>query len=511
MTGTTRRLIQAVPLLMLIALAMNASVGVGSSGKATQRVAYPSLARIAMTGPIPQLDYAKTPFSALSAAAAHLSAAGLYVIDPTGKAQPDLAASMPKYSDGGKTAIVKLRPNLKYSDGSPILASDFVLTYTRLQGSFAAFAWTNVTDLVAVGKSTLKFTLKGAMSPFQLSELLAYPAKKVVHETNFFVHPVSSGPYIIDRWTPGSPVMHLRANKNYWRGTALIQNLELVSTPDPTLRMLQLRTKEVQYSMDLPLVARTQLGPRVKQYVNPIGAVFWIGIDTKTPGPLSDIRVRHAISLAINRKEINDRAFHGIAPPVGSIFSRYRAGYASMIPNDGAQDVTRAKALLAAAGYSNGFSFPLQVWGSRPGWTDAALIIAEQLKAVGVTANVVPLEDAVALAQISNRTLLAQFSGGGADNRTVLNNVYGASGFWALGTKSNDNAATLAALDVFNSQLTYAGQLKLQNVVARIGWDNIANIIPLNERAVLHGSLLLEDAIAPVPTTGNLWVKVAPR
>ncbi len=89
--------------------------------------------------------------------------------------------------------------------------------------------------------------------------------------------------------------------------------------------------------------------------------------------------MRQAVSLALDRQAISDRAFFGAAPPLTSfIYSCVDLCEPGLLPNGGELDLDAAKALLEDAGYTLPIKADLMVSSSRPGWSDAAVVIAEQ-------------------------------------------------------------------------------------------------------------------------------------
>ncbi|MCY3952176.1 MAG: ABC transporter substrate-binding protein, partial [bacterium] len=259
---------------------------------------------------------------------------------------------------------------------------------------------------------------------------------------------------------------------------------------------------------DIPASVRADLPDDVIQIVHPIGGTFWFVIRSDVEGPLGDVRVRKALCLAMDRDAINERAFLGTAEPGGSILSRYRSEweYEDIVPL--ARDVAGAQALLAEAGYADGFSTPLQTMGARPGWTDAATILAENWADIGVTAEVQPLEDAIIIDNIINRAYDAMWIGSGGPNFSTLRTLFYPDNFWSNSVAFADDSVT-TAFDQLAEAMPRGdmdASQRLQTEVQRLALDIGANYCPMGERAVLVGSRLSTDILAMIPASQNFWV-----
>ncbi|MCY3560601.1 MAG: ABC transporter substrate-binding protein [bacterium] len=465
---------------------------------------------------VAQADYARAPYVAPAHAAGLLALGGyLYRYEADGTVVPDLATDFPDTSDDGLTMTVTLREGLVYSDGTPVVAQDAVVTLRRAKeegpfaGNLGAFDYAEATDDRTIVYH-MNSPLSCRLSPVVCAEHLPlHPHEQVEADAEaYFAQPVSASQYVIADWQPGSPTMVLEANPNYWRGEPVIKKLTLASATDPISRLLQVTTGAAAMGFDIPVAVRADLPEDVNQIVHPIGGVFWFVIRSDSPGPLSDVRVRRALCLAMDRDAINERAFLGIAEPISSILSQYRTewDHVNILPME--RDVETARALLAEAGYPDGFSTPLQTMGARPGWTDAATILAENWADIGVTAEVQPLEDAIIIENIRNRNYDTMWIGSGGDNLTILRFLWYPENFWSSSIAFADDQVTAAydeLVDAFARGDQEASQ-RLQVEIQERAFDVGANYCPQGERAVLVGSRLSTDILAMIPASQNFWV-----
>lgn len=467
---------------------------------------------------VAQADYGRAPYVAPAQMAGLLAFGGyLYRYLGDGTYVPDLAEDFPTYSEDGTAMTIKLKPNLVYSDGTPIVAQDAVVTLERAKegpfgGNLAALE-----SAEAVDDLTIVYQLS---SPFRCfaqkvvcgENMPLHPHEQVLADpVAYFEKPVSASQYVVAEWFPGSPTMTLEANPRYHGGQPAIRRLILSSATDPISRLLQVSTGAAQVGFDIPVAVRADLPDDVNQIIHPIGGVFWIAIRTDSPGALSDVRVRKALCHAIDREQISERAFLGTAEPVGGVLPRSRTEweYEDVIPLE--RNLDEARRLLAEAGYADGFSLVLQTWGARPGWTDAATVVSEQWADVGVTAEVQPVEDAVAIQSLINRDYEAQWVGGGGDNLTILTFIFYPDNFWSNSVAFEDADVTrmIDELSTAMSSGDMAESQRLQTAIQLRAWEAGGNYCPVGERTVLVGSRLPLDILQVIPASQNLWVAAA--
>ena len=465
---------------------------------------------------VAQADYARAPYVAPAHAAGLLAFGGyLYRYDARGDLIPDLATDFPDVSEDGLTMTVTLREGLVYSDGTPVVAQDAVVTLQRAkdEGPFGA-QMASFDYAEAVDDRTIIYHMNEPFSCLNnqivcSENMPLHPNERVLADPEgYFAKPVSATQYVVSDWVPGSPTMVLEANPNYWQGEAVIKGLTLASATDPISRLLQVTTGAAAMGFDIPASVRADLPDEVNQIVHPIGGTFWFVIRSDAPGPLADVRVRKALCLAMDRDAINERAFLGTAEPGGSILSRYRSEweYEDIIPLE--RDVEGAKALLAEAGYADGFETPLQTMGARPGWTDASTILAENWADIGVTAEVQPLEDAIIIQNIINRTYDTMWIGSGGPNFSTLRTLFYPDNFWSNSVAFADEsvAEVFDELAVAMPTGDMEASQRLQSEVQRLALDIGANYCPMGERAVLVGNRLSTDILAMIPASQNFWV-----
>jgi peptide/nickel transport system substrate-binding protein len=411
---------------------------------------------------------------------------------------PELVESW-EWSDDGLILTTVLHEGLQFSDGSPLTSEDVVYTWERIQDAppvNLSLALT-VESVEATNDRTIVWT-HSAPNPdflhwFGYEYMTIHPKALIESDPEYWDHPVSSGPYFLKEWVPNSPTALLEANPYYVGGEMAIKQIEMVFVPDMTSRVLQLATGAIDYVQDLPANAKESLPPEVRTKPNPISGVNFIAINmAATDSPLNNRDVRYAISLAIDREEIAEKAFFGITRPVAAIM--YPGGdpplveeYHEVLPNGGARDLEAARELLASTPYADGFDMTLQTWGFRPGWLDATLIIKENLAELGINVEIESLEDSVAVNNLITGNFVAQWTGGGGFPPIV---AYG-NQFTALYSDwcSYQNEEIVDLLTQATSEIDPEERISLLNQIEELYYEDLP-YIPIVERVELSGSRL---------------------
>lgn len=248
--------------------------------------------------------------------------------DDSGKAQPKLALSWTS-SDDYKTWTFKLRPNVKFQDGSPFNAQAVAWNYARQKDPKnhcrCAFYISNINKVEAKDDLTLVFHLRDPA--IDLPSLLALPSSNNVVQSptaiqakgdDYNRNPVGTGPYIIKSWTAGDRMV-LERNPDYWnKSHQYLDRIVLRPLPDSQSRFASLQSGETQlvwadeYEADNIARARKDKNLKVLEYVGSGAAVY--AFNTKV-APFDDVRVRQALVMAIDRKKMSQALTNGLSRP----------------------------------------------------------------------------------------------------------------------------------------------------------------------------------------------------
>jgi peptide/nickel transport system substrate-binding protein len=330
-------------------------------------------------------------------------------------------------SEDRLAATVKIRPDAKFYNGDPITAHAFKHTFDRaiiaprsyipLLAQFMGFD--SPEDVMVVDDYTLEFHLDKP-SPLFLPSLAFQvfgamdPETTKAHATGedpwaFDWHHENanpSGPYIITKWEPGVEYV-FEPNPNYWQGPDYFQNSKVIVkvVPSPEDRELLLKQGEVDLALGLPFkdVDVLKADSNVKVYTIEYTRLFYLGMNNKVP-PFDNQKVRQAISYAIPYDAIIREALYGYAQKATSPIP---LGMPSHIDEfwHYDTDLDKAKALLAEAGFQNGFDVELAVRLSIPWDVDAATLIQSSLAEIGVNVTINKMTDGDFFGKLNNHAL----------------------------------------------------------------------------------------------------------
>jgi oligopeptide transport system substrate-binding protein len=338
---------------------------------------------------------------------------GLTAFDPGLNVRPALAQSW-DVQDGGRKIVFHLRPNLEFSDGTPIHATDVVRSWMRLldpkqpspllslvsdvQGA-VDYAAGRITDRSEVG-----FKASGNDIEVDLNEPSADFAS-VVASSSFAVVPpkvgtdpkallpgtfVGSGAYTLDAATTDS--MTLKANPHYWAGKPVIATMTLLTSLHGKSPVAEFEAGDVDYTpiddADAGWIAYdATLGPNLRT-VPSLGVTYY-GFDTSRP-PFNDVRVRQAFAQAVDWKRLVTLAGPASQVPANSMVPSGIPGHTNTDYSP-KYDPQAAQASLAAAGFPGGAGFPAITLVTAGGAVDDGIVA--QLKAnLGLTINLEVME-----------------------------------------------------------------------------------------------------------------------
>ncbi len=422
-------------------------------------------------------------------------------------------------SPDGLTITQKIRKGAKYSDGSPVLAEDaiFALERWRTSGMSSSFI-APVKAATAEGDDTIVWTLNSPYPDFKhaiASHFLGlHPKKQIVEKTpaEYFKKPVSAGPLMVTEWTPGTDLMVMKVNPNYW-AKPHVRELRIVVIPDVTSRLLALQQGSVDYVYTLPLNAASQVDPsKVTVFNHAEPGTFMLAVNNFEGQPnaaLKDKKARQAMSLVIDRKKVAEIGFFGIPEPACAYaFKPGNPYFQCSLPNDGRPDLAAAKAMLAQSGRPNGFTFEMIV-PARPQWAEAAQVVAADLAKIGITAIVKPLPDADITPRIRAKNYELVFFRNAVQTPILqLRNWFFPGGAWVGNTGFNDPA--MAALLAEAGSSSDDGKIKdLLRKLELLAVED-STYIPLTSQFSLSGIRHARGVLEAVNPGEYLFVKTTP-
>ena len=319
----------------------------------------------------------------------------LLTVDQDGKIAPGQAESY-ETSEDGLTWTFHLRDGLKWSDGTPLTANDFVYSWKRvcdpavaapyaetvlsmvkgydeaIEGNLDALAVTAADD------NTLVVELSSPCSYFDSLAAFATlsPVQQATVEANgdaWATAPetyISNGPFYVSEWVPGSHIT-MSKNPNYWNADAVkLDRLKFVLMEDQNAAYSAYQTGEVLMIKDVPTEEIPSLTGNPEFYIDPIIGTYYVSVNIEKE-PFDDVNVRKALSLAIDREYVANTLMQGTYSPAGNLvgpgwmdtdgtefMNNSNGGKTYIDTTNFEANLEEAKQLLADAGYPDGEGFP---------------------------------------------------------------------------------------------------------------------------------------------------------
>lgn len=345
-------------------------------------------------------------------------------VDPSLAPIPGLAESW-EISEDGTVYTFHLRSGISFHDGSPFTSDDVLFSWTRVLDpataavnaanflnvkggeAFLAGETTELEGIQAPDEQTVVVTLEQPEASFltMLSTAGSHIFSRSFYEANGGdISQVANGtgPFIFKEYVPATSVT-LERNPNYWEaGLPYLDGIEGIIASDDTARtgaLIQGSLDFIEYAplRDIDMLQETD---GIKVAGEELTNIRYLGINLARE-PFSDVRVRQAIAKAIDRTPIIESAVFGHGVGVDTIFApSFWAGFEREVP---APDIEGAKALLAEAGYPDGFETTLITYAPYSFMTNSAIIVQEQLAQIGIKVDYSALEPGTISAQLINR------------------------------------------------------------------------------------------------------------
>jgi oligopeptide transport system substrate-binding protein len=381
---------------------------------------------------------------------------GLLTEDAGGQPIPGAAESW-AVSDDGLTYTFRIRDHT-WSDGTPVTAHDFVFSLRRILNPERAAKYASLLYPIknaealnagkmqgmeklgvrAIDDTTLEITLEDPTS-FFLELLTHYTAwavpKHVVekHGDDWVKRGniVSNGAYVLEDYVPNSQITLVRNPKFYDAANVNIDRIVFYPQEDRAAAINRFRAGEVDILTDFPSEQIDWLRDNLAQEtrIAPYLGIYYYTFNTTKP-PFDDVRVRRALSMAIDRETIVDKvmktgevAAYSFVPPGTGNYGE--PSYADWKATPHQDRVAQAKALLAEAGYGpdNPLKFVLR-YNTSENHKRIAVAVSAMWRAVGVQAELFNSEVKVHYNDLSNNDFEAARAGWIADYNDAQNFLY---------------------------------------------------------------------------------------
>lgn len=351
---------------------------------------------------------------------------GLIGLDENQQPVPKLAESF-AISEDGLTYTFTLREGIRFSNGREITGEDVKYSFERLLNPETAsptayfFDMIEGADAVIAGETTelSGITVDGRTVTFRmtrpewtLTQRFALPPGFIIARegvdaagADFGRQPLGAGPFVLESWQSGVQLNAVRNPNYYNQGFPLVDRVQIDIGIDPSVGVLRIENGEADVSLDFVpnsdyprIVSDPMLADNLIE-ITAFPNVQYLIPDTREGSPFASVEVRRALSLAIDRDRLSIIYNNRAVPAAGLIPPTVLGDNPDLIP---VYDPDAARALLAEAGFADGFSTTI-VSTTDPTDVAVAQAIIEDWAAVGVTAELLPLEFAQWLDVATNR------------------------------------------------------------------------------------------------------------
>lgn len=328
--------------------------------------------------------------------------------------------------EDGKIIIFNLRKGVFWHDGKPFTARDVEFTYKKLIDPYVKTPYSGdferIKELVLVDDYTVKVVYKEPFAPALSSWGMWIMPRHLLegedlNKTAFSRSPVGTGPYVFRKWKTGEKV-ELASNHDYFEGRPYIDRYIYRIIPDDATTFLELQTEGVDMSSLTPLqYAKQTDNAFFKSHYNkfryPSFGFTYMGYNLSDPR-FQDVRVRRAINYAVDKKEIIETIFFGLAKETTGPFMGESWAYNKDV-NPAPYDPERARELLKEAGWldtdgdgwvdkdGRDFEFTILVNQGNSERMQCAELIQRYLKKIGISAKIRVIEWSSMISEFINK------------------------------------------------------------------------------------------------------------
>ncbi|SEK23569.1 ABC transporter substrate-binding protein [Pacificibacter marinus] len=320
---------------------------------------------------------------------------GLTRFQGDGSVVPGLAESW-DISEDGTVYTFHLHDGVVFHDGTSMDAEDVKFSLDRARAEDSTNAqkglFAGITDVTVVDPLTVKVTLDGPNGSFLFN--MAWGDAVIVAPESIETiasNPVGTGAFVFTDWVQGDR-LELTRNDSYWGTKAALEKATFRFISDPTAAFAAVMAEDVDVFSGFPApenLPQFEADPRFQVLVGNTEGETILSTNNKMP-PFDNVLVREAVAHAIDRQSVIDGAMYGLGTPIGTHFAPHNPDYVDLLANS-QYDPEKSKALLAQAGLADGFTTTLKLpppsYARRGGE-----IIASQLRAVGIDAQITNLE-----------------------------------------------------------------------------------------------------------------------
>lgn len=316
---------------------------------------------------------------------------GLVKPDSDGNIVPAVAESV-EVSEDKLSYTFTIRNNIKFHDNSLVTAEDVVYSVNKFAGRNGgepvSSAFSNISDVSAVSDNVVEIRI-AEPDPAFLSYLASVEAAIIPkNNTSPDKNAIGTGPYKFVSHTPLSYVVFEKFD-GYWGDKAQIKNVNFKICTNPDTIAMELEGGTIDMCIHLTNGQKLQLDAQdfdiYEGTMNLVQALY-LNHDFE---PFKDIKVRQAMNYAVSSKEIMDFVSNGSGTPIGtSIYPNFNKYFDESLTHVYDYNPEKAKELMSESSYPDGFKMTITVPGNYDQHVDTALVLKEELAALGIEAEI---------------------------------------------------------------------------------------------------------------------------
>jgi peptide/nickel transport system substrate-binding protein len=315
---------------------------------------------------------------------------------------PALAESW-EISDDGLFYTFHLKPGVQFADGTPVTTADWIWSLERARDT-AESPWASyaapIKNVTAPDENTLVIELTALNAPFL--SMLAVHNFSVQSKAQFdrlgadeyVKRPLGTGPFYFADWGIHE-FYRMEKNPYYYGGVSAVDVLQFNVVEDDNTRIMQLQAGDIDVCLTPPAnrIAELQADPDLNVQIVNSTEQRYVNFNI-TRNYLNNALVRRALRLATDKEEIIKIAVFGYGEATYNVYPRVIGQFFNTDIVDEGYDPDKARALLAEAGYPNGFTTEISFSTGNTVVEGIATLLKEQWAKVGVTLNLTPMEGA---------------------------------------------------------------------------------------------------------------------
>ena len=344
----------------------------------------------------PGLDLTATPASATAAVVLYNVQECLVKVDESGKIVPWLAERW--HTSDNRNYTFFLRKGVRFHNGRELKAADVKFVVERAMNPETKHPYPRyyeaIGDIIVKDDHTITFSLKAPTANFLLNMArqgsVIYPREAV---DTLKSAPVGTGPFTVAEWVRGDRIVLKRFADYHTKGLPRVDQVTFRFIPDPNAALAALKAGDIDaslFGLGPEHVADLRKDGRFEVIVGETTNDVIMAMNNSRK-PFTDVRVRRAVTHAINKADVVKLAMFGLGRVIGSNvdpLNPYFVDLAGAVPHDPA----KARKLLAEAGYPNGFEAVLRVAPQYYYTVRAGEVIVDQLAKVGVKVRIEQIE-----------------------------------------------------------------------------------------------------------------------